>query len=133
MRKLLTVDGKEVPWPFSRKKIRTISLTEAELQSLRNPVAIERIMAHENLSNAQIINLYKYRARGFKVRRVARRIRELDIVELCRGLGEARICNICTNKKSGPETRTELLQEVARVTTVTMRIDDDDDDEEECL
>lgn len=131
MRKLLTVDGKEVPWPFSRKEIRVISLTEQQLLALRNPSAIERIMAHEGLSNAQIINLYRYRPRGDRMRRVARRIRELDIVDLCRGLGEARIVNICTNRATGPEIRAALLEEVARPSTVTLRIEEEDDDDDE--
>lgn len=135
MRKLLTTDGKEVPWPFSRKAIRCISLTETEVQSLRNPSAIERIMAHEHLSNAQLINLYSRTAatqqRGFKARRVARRIRELDIVDLCTGIGEARICNICTNKASAAEIREALLQEIARPSTVTLRIEEEDDDDDE--
>lgn len=105
---LLTVDGKHVPWPFAPDGVRTISLTEAELVALRDPNPLRRILAHEHLSTWHVVKLYAYRKRGLRLRRVARRIRELQLEPLCEGIGEARLTDTITLRATGPEIRAEL-------------------------
>lgn len=108
--KLLTTDNQFIDWPFAPEGVTTITLTAEELRALRAPVALARILAHGSLRDAQIDRLYSCRKRGLRLRRVARRIIELDIADLCAGIGEQRLTDTITLRADGATIRAELLR-----------------------
>lgn len=86
------------------------TFSAAALKALRDSNALRRILAHEHLTNMQISRLYACEKRGRRLRRTARRIRELDAEDLCVGLGEARICDTLAGSRSAREKRAELIE-----------------------
>lgn len=115
MGKILTSDGVESFWPWS--EAGTTSLSADELEALLDPVAINRIVAHRDLANYQLIRLYSTShglKRAKRMQRCALRITEHRLVDLCSGMGEGRICDIVSSSNDRTELELRLLEEIHR-------------------
>lgn len=81
-----TGDGFEVEWPYSRREVTTVF--RAHLDRLRGKDALDKALAHAELTRAQLAYLYDFRGYpyAFKLAFVGRKVRAFDLHAFAEGL-----------------------------------------------
>lgn len=110
---LLTSDGRWIAWPHSDARVTCLSADR--VLALLSPVALERVLAHEQLTTSQLSLLFggtpnKLR-RARYLRRCARRIRTSKLERLCEGLRENVLVAVFRRSEDPLELTRLLLAE----------------------
>ncbi len=110
---LFTADGEYFVWPHSSS--RTTKLTAKQLAALLSKNALERVLAHGDVSRGELRHLFGAtrgkRLRAFELNLCAQRIRASGLEKICKGLAEKPLCRIFRASKDRRELMRLLLAE----------------------